>query len=79
MTKASQLMTLSVAGSGSLEAYTHAVSSIQMLSAEEERALAERLQQHGDLETARQVIMSHLRFVVHISSSYTGYGLPIGE
>lgn len=79
MTKANQLMTLSVAGSGSLEAYTHAVSTISMLSAEEERALAERLQQHGDLDAARQLIMSHLRFVVHIARSYSGYGLPIGD
>ncbi len=78
MTKAS-LMTMSVAASGSLEAYTHAVSSIQMLSADEERALAERLQQNGDLEAARQLIMSHLRFVVHIARSYSGYGLPIGD
>jgi len=50
-----------------------------MLSAEEERALAERLQQHGDLDAARQLIMSHLRFVVHIARSYSGYGLPIGD
>ncbi len=60
MTKAAQLTTLSVAASGSLEAYTHAVSSIQMLSAEEERALAERLQQHGDLEAARKLILCRI-------------------
>jgi RNA polymerase sigma-32 factor len=79
MTNPTQLMTLSVAGSGSLEAYTHAVSTIPMLSADQERALAERLQQHGDLEAARQLIMSHLRFVVHIARSYSGYGLPISD
>lgn len=79
MTTANQLMTLSVTGSGSLEAYTHAVSTIPMLSAEEEKALAERLQQNGDLEAARQLIMSHLRFVVHIARSYSGYGLPLGD
>jgi len=79
MSKTTQLMTLSGAGSGSLEAYTHAVSTIPMLSADEERQLAERLQQHGDLEAARQLIMSHLRFVVHIARSYSGYGLPIGD
>jgi RNA polymerase sigma-32 factor len=72
-------MTLSVTGSGSLEAYTHAVSTIPMLTAEEEKSLAERLQQHGDLEAARQLIMSHLRFVVHIARSYSGYGLPLGD
>ena len=48
MSKTTQLMTLSVAGSGSLEAYTHAVSTIPMLSADEERQLAERLQQWGE-------------------------------
>jgi len=79
VTSSTQLMTLSVTGSGSLEAYTHAVSTIPMLTAEEEKSLAERLQQHGDLEAARQLIMSHLRFVVHIARSYSGYGLPLGD
>jgi RNA polymerase sigma-32 factor len=47
-----------------------------MLTAEDERGLAERLQQDGDLQAARKLIMSHLRFVVHIAKSYSGYGLP---
>jgi RNA polymerase sigma-32 factor len=47
-----------------------------MLSAEEERSLAERLQLDEDLQAARKLIMSHLRFVVHIAKSYSGYGLP---
>ena len=76
---AAEMMSLPVAASSSLEAYTHAVSSIAMLSAEEERSLAERLHQHGDLEAARQLIMSHLRFVVHIARSYSGYGLPVSD
>ncbi|MDP5206732.1 RNA polymerase factor sigma-32, partial [Alishewanella sp. SMS9] len=62
----SAYMPLSVAASGSLEAYTHSVSSLPMLTAEQERHLAERLHEDGDLEAARQLIMSHLRFVVHI-------------
>lgn len=61
---------------GSLEGYIQAVNSIAMLSADEERSLAERLQNHGDLEAARQLVMSHLRFVVHIARTYSGYGLP---
>ncbi|WP_375058491.1 RNA polymerase sigma factor RpoH [Zobellella sp. DQSA1] len=61
---------------GSLEAYIQAVNTIPVLSAEEEKALAERLQNDGDLGAARQLIMSHLRFVVHIAKSYSGYGLP---
>ncbi|ATG75559.1 RNA polymerase sigma factor RpoH [Zobellella denitrificans] len=61
---------------GSLEAYIQAVNTIPVLSAEEEKSLAERLQNDGDLSAARQLIMSHLRFVVHIAKSYSGYGLP---
>ena len=61
---------------GSLEAYIQAVNTIPVLSAEEEKSLAERLQNDGDLASARQMIMSHLRFVVHIAKSYAGYGLP---
>lgn len=69
-------LALRVPQSGSIETYIQAVSGISMLSAEEERSLAERLQQEGDLESARKLIMSHLRFVVHIAKSYSGYGLP---
>lgn len=69
-------LALRIPQSGSIETYIQAVSSINMLSAEEERSLAERLQQEGDLESARKLIMSHLRFVVHIARSYSGYGLP---
>ena len=80
MTEASEMMSLpAVASSSSLEAYTHAVSAIPMLTAEEERNLAERLFQNGDLDAARQLIMSHLRFVVHIARSYSGYGLPVSD
>lgn len=61
---------------GSLEGYIQAVNSIPMLTAEQERELAEQLQNHGDLEAARQLVMSHLRFVVHIARNYSGYGLP---
>lgn len=58
-----------------LEAYVQTVSSIPILSVEEERALADRLHYQEDLEAARQLVMSHLRFVVHIARSYSGYGL----
>lgn len=62
--------------SGSLEAYISSVNRIPMLSAEEERELATRLHEQEDLEAARQLIMSHLRFVVHVARGYSGYGLP---
>jgi len=71
-----QTMALSALHSGSIEGYVQAVSSIDMLSAEEERALAVRLREDEDLEAARKLVMSHLRFVVHIAKSYSGYGLP---
>lgn len=61
---------------GSLEAYVRAANAYPMLKAEEERALAERLHYQGDLEAAKQLILSHLRFVVHIARNYSGYGLP---
>jgi RNA polymerase sigma-32 factor len=69
-------LALGVPQSGSIETYMQAVSGINILTAEEEKSLAERLQQEGDLEAARKLIMSHLRFVVHIAKSYSGYGLP---
>jgi RNA polymerase sigma-32 factor len=58
-----------------LEAYVHAVNSIPLLSVEQERELGESLFYHQDLEAARQMVLAHLRFVVHIARSYSGYGL----
>ena len=62
--------------SGSLEAYIQAASQIPMLGAEEERELATRLREEGDLNAARQLVLSHLRFVIHVARGYSGYGLP---
>lgn len=64
---------------GSLDAYIHAVGSIAVLSNEDEQALARRLRDSEDLEAARDLVMAHLRFVVHIAKGYTGYGLPLGD
>src|SRR5437016_7316710 len=64
---------------GSLDAYLERVSRIAVLSREEERALAERFRSRGDLAAARQLVLSHLRFVVHIARGYSGYGLPVGD
>lgn len=60
---------------GSLEAYRAAVNSFPMLSAEEERDLAERYRRDDDLDAAWQLVLSHLRFVVRIARGYSGYGL----
>lgn len=62
-----------------IDAYVASVASIAVLSAEQEKNLAERLFFHNDLEAARQLVMSHLRFVVHIAKSYSGYGLPLAD
>lgn len=74
MTK--EMRTLALVPQGSLEAYVRAANAYPMLTAEEERALAERLHYDGDLEAAKELILSHLRFVAHIARNYTGYGLP---
>ena len=64
---------------GSLDAYIQAAGSVPSLSAEEERELAIRLREDGDLDAARQLVVAHLRFVVHIASGYQGYGLPMAD
>ena len=70
-------MTLPViSDASSLEHYIQSVNSLPLLSQEEEIELATRLQQHNDLEAARQLVMSHLRVVVTIARGYAGYGLP---
>lgn len=62
---------------GNLDSYLSAVRQITMLTAEEELALAIRLEKEGDLQAAQKLVMSHLRFVVHIARGYSGYGLPL--
>jgi RNA polymerase sigma-32 factor len=64
---------------GSLNQYMSAAFAIPVLSAEEEFELATRLRDSDDLEAAQQLVISHLRFVVHIARGYKGYGLPIGD
>jgi RNA polymerase sigma-32 factor len=62
-----------------LEAYVHTVNSIPLLTPEQERELAESLYYEQDLGAARQMVLAHLRFVVHIARSYSGYGLAQGD
>src|SRR5690554_5487339 len=71
--------TMLVGPIGSLDHYIQAVNAVPMLSAEEERELATRLREHNDLDAARKLVLSHLRFVVHIARGYVGYGLPLGD
>src|SRR6202790_4717330 len=64
---------------GSLDSYIDRVSQIPVLSKEDEVALAVRFRSEADLDAARQLVLSHLRFVVHIARGYLGYGLPMGD
>lgn len=64
---------------GSLESYIQSVTSIPVLKIDEERELSRRLHDENDLDCARQLVVSHLRFVVHIARGYMGYGLPLGD
>jgi len=61
---------------GSLEAYIQTASRFPILSAEDEQELARRFRQQGDLDSARQLVLSHLRLVVAVARGYLGYGLP---
>ncbi|MFT4246587.1 MAG: RNA polymerase sigma factor RpoH [Pseudomonas sp.] len=64
---------------GSLDAYINAVHQIPVLSADEEQVLARRYRDHEDLDAARELVHSHLRFVVHVARGYNGYGLQMGD
>jgi RNA polymerase sigma-32 factor len=73
----SQLLALgNLAPGRDLDAYVHTINAFPILSADEEKALAERFYFDNDLDAARQLVLSHLRFVVHLARGYAGYGLP---
>ena len=75
-----QLMPLSLSAPGvNLGAYISTVNQIPILTAEQEKELAERYYYDQDLDAAKMLVMSHLRFVVHIARTYAGYGLPQGD
>ncbi|AIR05616.1 MULTISPECIES: RNA polymerase sigma factor RpoH [Cedecea] len=74
MTK--EMQNLALAPVGNLESYIRAANAWPMLTAEEEKELAEKLHYQGSLEAAKKLILSHLRFVVHVARNYSGYGLP---
>jgi len=74
------LNTLSLNAPGvNLGAYINTISQIPILTPEQEKELAERYFYDGDVEAARELVLAHLRFVVHIARSYAGYGLPQGD
>ena len=65
--------------SDDLNGYFSRIANIELLSVEQEQSLARRLRDDEDLDAARQLVMSQLRFVVHIARSYKGYGLPMAD
>ena len=64
---------------GSLDAYIGAVHQIPVLTVDEEQGLARRFRDGEDLDAARELVHSHLRFVVHVARGYNGYGLQLGD
>ena len=68
-----------LASLGSLDSYIGAVHQIPVLTAEDEQALARRFREQEDLDAARDLVHSHLRFVVHVARGYNGYGLQMGD
>ena len=64
---------------GNINAYMASVNSFEVLSKDREQQLARRLVGHDDLDAARELVLAHLRFVVHIAKSYNGYGLGLGD
>jgi RNA polymerase sigma-32 factor len=70
---------LAVLPTGNIEAYISAAYQLPVLTLEEERSLAVRLREHNDLEAARKLVTSHLRFVIRIARGYLGYGLPLPD
>ena len=71
-----QAQALALTPGQSIESYVQALKNVPMLTPEEERELAERFKHDEDVDAARTLVLSHLRFVVHIAHSYRGYGLP---
>jgi len=67
------------AGTGSLDAYIQEVNKIPVLTLEVEQELSRQFRDKDDLESARRMVLAHLRFVVHVAKGYTGYGLALGD
>ena len=73
MTQSLQTVTAALVPGSNLNSYIQTVNAVPVLSREEEQALAEQLYYDDDLDAARRLVLSHLRFVVHVARSYTGY------
>jgi len=76
---ANQMYSRALVTQDSLDSYIRSANSYPMLTAEEEKDLAVRLYFKGEIDAAKSLILSHLRFVVHIARGYSGYGLPMAD
>ncbi|MCL9777334.1 MULTISPECIES: RNA polymerase sigma factor RpoH [Vibrio] len=74
-----QAYSMALVTQDSLDGYIRSVNSYPMLTPDEERGLAERLHYKGEIDAAKGLILSHLRFVVHVARGYSGYGLPMAD
>ena len=76
-----QALTLpaNLSGGAGLAAYIRAANEAPIVTADEEKALARRYHEHGDLDAARELVMSHLRQVIRVARGYMGYGLPLAD
>ncbi|WP_348761239.1 RNA polymerase sigma factor RpoH [uncultured Salinisphaera sp.] len=79
LTVSSRSMNLPTLSSASIESYLQAVSNIPVLEQDDEQTLARRLRDEADIEAAQKLILSNLRFVVHVARGYSGYGLPLAD
>ncbi|MDH3378340.1 MAG: RNA polymerase sigma factor RpoH [Gammaproteobacteria bacterium] len=68
-----------LSGGAGLAAYIQAANEAPIVTADEEKALARRYHEHGDLDAARELVMSHLRHVIRVARGYMGYGLPLAD
>jgi len=79
MTAVAQTASLPIIATGSLQSYLDSVQQLPILTAGEERELFQQFQEQEDLEAARRLVLSHLRYVVYVARSYSGYGLPVED
>lgn len=64
---------------GSLDSYIARVNQLPMLTAEEEKTYAEKFKQSGDMDSAKKMVLAHLRYVVRVAKGFVGYGLPLAD
>ena len=79
MTSFTQTSSIPVIATGSLQSYLDSIQQIRILERHEEEELFRQFQEQDDLEAARRLVLSHLRYVVYIAKGYSGYGLPVED